>query len=123
MLMKRTSVTGPRLPSWAVREVGSDLGYTGRAANVVPTAALDPNRSFARLRVFRNLAGSPVASVHADARAALHRKTYGYGQGLLRGARMEDRAFAEGQGPDPATKDSATAFVGFPEEDPLLNDR
>jgi len=43
--------------------------------------------------------------------------------GLLRGARMEDRAFAEGRGPDPATKDSATAFVGFPEEDPLLNDR
>jgi hypothetical protein len=43
--------------------------------------------------------------------------------GLLRGARMEDRAFAEGRGPDPATKDRATAFVGFPEEDPLLNDR
>ena len=43
--------------------------------------------------------------------------------GLLRGARIEDRAFAEGRGPDPATKDSATAFVGFPEEDPLLNDR
>jgi hypothetical protein len=43
--------------------------------------------------------------------------------GLLRGARMEDLAFAQGRGPDPATKDSATAFVGFPEEDPLLNDR
>jgi hypothetical protein len=43
--------------------------------------------------------------------------------GLLRGARIEDRDFAEGRGPDPATKDSATAFVGFPEEDPLLNDR
>jgi hypothetical protein len=43
--------------------------------------------------------------------------------GLLRGARVEDRAFVEGRGPDPATKDSATAFVGFPEEDPLLNDR
>jgi hypothetical protein len=43
--------------------------------------------------------------------------------GLLRGARMEDREFAEGRGPDPATKDRATAFVGFPEEDPLLNDR
>ena len=43
--------------------------------------------------------------------------------GLMRGARMEDRAFAEGRGPDPATKDTATAFVGFPEEDPLLNDR
>ena len=43
--------------------------------------------------------------------------------GLLRGSRMEDRDFAEGRGPDPATKDSVTAFVGFPEEDPLLNDR
>ena len=43
--------------------------------------------------------------------------------GLLRGARMEDRDFAEGRAPDPATKDSVTAFVGFPEEDPLLNDR
>jgi hypothetical protein len=43
--------------------------------------------------------------------------------GLLHGARLEDRAFAEGRGPDPATKDRATAFVGFPEEDPLLNDR
>jgi hypothetical protein len=43
--------------------------------------------------------------------------------GLLHGARMEDAAFADGRGPDPATKDSATAFVGFPEEDPLLNDR
>ena len=43
--------------------------------------------------------------------------------GLLRGARIEERDFAEGRGPDPATKDKATAFVGFPEEDPLLNDR
>jgi hypothetical protein len=43
--------------------------------------------------------------------------------GLLRGSRMDDLAFARGRGPDPATKDGATAFVGFPEEDPLLNDR
>jgi hypothetical protein len=43
--------------------------------------------------------------------------------GLLRGARVEDAAFADGRGPHPATKDSATAFVGFPEEDPVLNDR
>jgi hypothetical protein len=35
----------------------------------------------------------------------------------LRGARMEDRAFAEGRGPDPATKDSMKA-VEF-EDDPL----
>jgi hypothetical protein len=38
--------------------------------------------------------------------------------GLLQGARMEELAFAEGQGLDPATKDSATDFVGV-EEDPL----
>jgi hypothetical protein len=43
--------------------------------------------------------------------------------GLLRGSRIEELAFAQGRGPDPATKDAATAFVGFPEEDPLLNDR
>ncbi len=38
--------------------------------------------------------------------------------GLLRGARLEDLAFAEGRGPDPATKDGATDFVGV-EDDPL----
>jgi len=43
--------------------------------------------------------------------------------GLLHGTRVEELAFAQGRGPDPATKDTATAFVGFPEDDPLLNDR
>jgi hypothetical protein len=38
--------------------------------------------------------------------------------GLLRGARAEELAYAEGRGPHPATKDSATDFVGV-EEDPL----
>jgi hypothetical protein len=38
--------------------------------------------------------------------------------GLMRGARAEEIAFAEGRGPDPATRDSATDFVGV-EEDPL----
>jgi hypothetical protein len=37
---------------------------------------------------------------------------------LLLGARMEDLAFLEGRGPDPATKDNATDFVGV-EENPL----
>jgi hypothetical protein len=37
---------------------------------------------------------------------------------LLLGARMEELAFAEGRGPDPATKDTATDFVGV-EENPL----
>jgi hypothetical protein len=38
--------------------------------------------------------------------------------GLLHGARMDELAFAQGRGPDPATRDSATAINGF-EEDPL----
>ena len=37
---------------------------------------------------------------------------------LLLAARLEDLAFAEGRGPDPATKDNATDFVGV-EENPL----
>jgi hypothetical protein len=37
---------------------------------------------------------------------------------MMRAARTEDLAFAEGRGPDPATKDNATDFVGV-EQDPL----
>jgi len=39
--------------------------------------------------------------------------------GLLRGTRAEELAFAEGRGPDPASKDSATCFGGDGGEDPL----
>jgi hypothetical protein len=38
--------------------------------------------------------------------------------GLMRGARAEELAYAQGRGPHPATKDNATDFVGV-EEDPL----
>jgi len=38
--------------------------------------------------------------------------------GLMRGARTEEAAFAEGKGPHPATKDIATDFVGV-EDNPL----
>jgi hypothetical protein len=38
--------------------------------------------------------------------------------GLLRGARTAEVAFAEGRGPDPATKDNATSISGA-EDDPL----
>jgi hypothetical protein len=38
--------------------------------------------------------------------------------GLLRGRRMEELAFAEGRGPNPATRDSATGISGA-EDDPL----
>jgi hypothetical protein len=36
----------------------------------------------------------------------------------MRGARTEDLAFAQGRGPDPATKDHAT-FINGDEDDPL----
>src|SRR6266478_6688849 len=38
---------GPTLPTWALQQVGSYLGYTGRDPNVVAKAALDPWRRFA----------------------------------------------------------------------------
>jgi hypothetical protein len=38
--------------------------------------------------------------------------------GIMRGARMQEVAFAEGRGPDPATRDSATGISGA-EDDPL----
>ena len=38
--------------------------------------------------------------------------------GLILAARVEDLAFSEGRGPNPATKDNATDFVGV-EQDPL----
>ena len=38
--------------------------------------------------------------------------------GLMRGQRMAEAAFAQGQGPDPAISDNATDFVGV-EDDPL----
>jgi len=38
--------------------------------------------------------------------------------GQMRGARMEELAFSEGRGPHPATRDTATDFVGV-EADPL----
>ncbi len=37
---------------------------------------------------------------------------------MMRAARVEDLAFAQGHGPDPATKDNATDFVGV-EQDPF----
>ena len=42
---------------------------------------------------------------------------YGFA-GLMNAARVEDRAFAQGKGPNPATKDNATDFVGV-EQDPF----
>jgi hypothetical protein len=39
---------GPTLPTWALQQVGSYLGYTGRDPNVVAKAALDPKLPFSQ---------------------------------------------------------------------------
>jgi hypothetical protein len=36
------SGVGPTLPTWALQQVGSYLRHTGRDANIVAVAALDP---------------------------------------------------------------------------------
>jgi hypothetical protein len=46
-----------------------------------------------------------------------HEGNYGL-PGLMRGVRADEQAFAQGKGPDPATRDIATDFVGV-EDDPL----
>ena len=46
----RTSESGPTLPTWALQQVVSYLGYTGRDANVVAEAAFDPNPKSTHVR-------------------------------------------------------------------------
>jgi hypothetical protein len=61
-LAHQTSESGPRLTGWTTRQVGSYLGYTGRAANVAATAAPDPERtSPASTRVASDLASRSIA--------------------------------------------------------------
>jgi hypothetical protein len=43
-----TAHFGPTLPTWALQQVVSYLGYTGRDANVVAEAAFDPMQTFNR---------------------------------------------------------------------------
>jgi hypothetical protein len=43
------SLAGPRLPTWPTRYVVRCPRYIGRAANVVATAALEPNLKLDRL--------------------------------------------------------------------------
>src|SRR5215470_14662832 len=45
---------GPTLPTWALKQVGSDMGNTGRDADTLRTAALDPDRT---PPVHRSIAG------------------------------------------------------------------
>src|SRR5260370_24512211 len=55
---------GPTLPTWAPRQVGSYLGYTGRNANIVAEAALDPHLTFSattRERIILHFSREPHA--------------------------------------------------------------
>ncbi len=55
---------GPTLPTWAPRQVGSYLGYTGRNANIVAEAALDPQLTFSattRERIILHFSREPHA--------------------------------------------------------------
>jgi hypothetical protein len=40
------SVCGPVLPTWALPQIGSYLGHSGRCANTVGKAARDPKATF-----------------------------------------------------------------------------
>jgi len=43
-----TAGYGPTLPTWALHQVGSFLGYTGRTPNVAAKAARDPQQTSGR---------------------------------------------------------------------------
>jgi len=56
---------GPKLPTWAVRQVGSYLRHTGHGADAVAEAARDPEWSFAsRTGSLRNSSRTPWADCH-----------------------------------------------------------
>jgi hypothetical protein len=45
---RERSTHGLTLPAWALQQVGSYLGYTGRDPNVVAKASRDPEQTSAR---------------------------------------------------------------------------
>jgi hypothetical protein len=69
------SARGPRLPSYAPRQVVSNLGYTGRAADVAATAALDPEETFDQVSTMgRTCAAHRGSVVRAEPRKASWRQ-------------------------------------------------
>jgi hypothetical protein len=63
---------GPKLPSWATRQFDSYLGNTGRAANVVATAAFPPDSYRARRMLVTEGVGQirPSRGAAEDGRSA-----------------------------------------------------
>jgi hypothetical protein len=53
------SESGPTQPTWAVQQVGSYLGYTGRGAGVVAKAAFDPQQTCGASFIGINLSACP----------------------------------------------------------------
>jgi hypothetical protein len=58
---------GPHLPTCALQQVGSFLGYTGHQINVVVTAARDPKLPF-KIAADVTLSGSRLADAGAGDR-------------------------------------------------------
>jgi hypothetical protein len=54
---------GPTQPTWAVQQVGSYLGYTGRGAGVVAKAAFDPEPTLAVCRI-TSIKGTTLGARH-----------------------------------------------------------
>jgi hypothetical protein len=58
--VSRMSLPGPRLPTWALQQDGSYLGYSGHQINVVVTAARDPEPTCrAQVLCGAHFSGSP----------------------------------------------------------------
>ena len=43
----------PRLPTWALQQLGSYMGYNGRDADILAKAAVDPFRNFTAHKISR----------------------------------------------------------------------
>jgi Activator of Hsp90 ATPase homolog 1-like protein len=81
------SPCGPSLPTWTVQQVGSYLRYTGRDANVVQTAARDPERSspaIMRRWVFASAPHPMLPSSSADREVGRQRIIHDTGDGSVR---------------------------------------
>ena len=114
-------------------ELQSENRFSGLAREPASGRALDAHRAGprsntrSRSKIRRCGRGHGPSSRSSPGRAtrrtefitsrAASKETMAF-RGCMRGARVEELAFAEGRGPDPATKDNATDFVGV-EADPL----
>ena len=118
------AATGKATRSSSTSRTSHRRATSGRAREPASRRALDAHRR-ENARVHRDDRGSDDVDETVDRQAGMtrqdeqanriyyeprcHEGNYGL-PALLSGTRAEEAAFAEGNGPDPATKDSATDF-------------